>query len=310
MSSGLPVLALVGPTGSGKSEVALRAAERLGAEIVAVDAFTVYRGMDVGTAKPSATDRRRVPHHGIDLLDPSEECTVEWFQRACRAAVGDVLDRGRLPLLVGGSGLYFRAVVDPLEMPPTDPALRTAIAQRYAGDPQAAHAALRDVDAEAARRMEPTNLRRAVRALEVLELTGRPFSDWRTAWEGFDSVYPGLRVVGLDVDRGWLGDRLDARVEGMLARGLVEEVARLRSRAPGLSRTARQAIGYAEVLAHLEGLRSLEEAVEATKHRSRRYATRQQRWFARDPRVQWVQVHQAVEVLVTAAQGRGQVAGG
>lgn len=289
------VLALVGPTAAGKSAVAMETAQHLGAEIVAVDAFTVYRGMDVGTAKPSPAERVRVAHHLVDVLDPSQECSVEWFQKAARSAIADVAARGRVPLLVGGSGLYFRAVVDPLEFPPTDAAVRATITERYAADPHAAHAALCAVDPAAAARIDPDNLRRSVRALEVFELTGRPFSAWRQAWDRHDSVYPGLRVVGLDVSRDELTARIAARVDAMLGGGLVEECRRLAARP--LSTTARQAIGYAEALDHLAGRCTLEEAAERIRTRTRRYAMRQLRWFSGDPRVRWAAPSLACEVL-------------
>ncbi len=293
------VVALVGPTGAGKSGIALQVAEALDAEIVAVDAFTVYRGMDVGTAKPDAAARARVRHHLVDVLEPTESCTVEWFQAAARAAVADVTGRGRTALLVGGSGLYFRAVVDPLEFPPTDASVRARVAGRYAGDPAAAHAALAAADPAAAGAMDPANLRRAVRALEVLELTGRRFSDWRRAWDRWQSIYPQLRVVGVAVEPDELARRLDARVDAMVAGGLVEECRAL-ARLP-LSPTARQAIGYAEVLAAVHGLTTLPEAVARSKARTRRYAARQRRWFARDPRVRWLPPAAIPEALGVAA---------
>ena len=289
------VLALVGPTGAGKSTVARPVAERLGAEIVAVDAFTLYRGMDVGTAKPTPEDRRRVRHHLIDVLDPGEERSVQWFQQAARQAIDGVIARGRTPLLVGGSGLYYRAAVDPLVFPPSDPAVRAAVAQRFGEDAHAAHAALARVDPAAAARMDPANLRRAVRALEVIELTGRPFSAWRQAWDDYRPRYPGLAVVGLAVGREALVAAIDRRVDAMLAEGLVEECRRL-ARRP-LSSAARQAIGYAEILEHLESRLSLAEAMRRTKARTRRYAARQARWFHADPRVQWVTADDAAKVL-------------
>ena len=295
-----PVLALVGPTASGKSAVALRVAAHLRAEIVAVDAFTVYRGMDVGTAKPSAQDRARVAHHGIDLLEPEQECTVQWFQARAREAVADVQARGRLPLLVGGSGLYFRAVVDDLVFPPTDPAVRADLEQRHARDPAAAHAELARRDPTAAARIDPDNLRRIVRALEVLELTDRPFSAWRTAWEDYRSVYPGLAVVGVAPDRAALSERIRRRVEEMVAGGIVEEGQRLAGRT--LSRTAQQAIGYAEVFAHLAGETDLAEMQEAIRRRTRRYALRQHRWFSADPRVAWASPEEAEHALLRAAE--------
>jgi tRNA dimethylallyltransferase len=295
-----PVLALLGPTAAGKSELALSVAERLGnaVEIVAVDSFTVYRDMDIGTAKPSAEARARVPHHLVDVLDPEQDCTVAWFQQAARTAIDDVRGRRRVPLLVGGSGLYWRAVVDPLEFPPTDADLRTALEARYAGTPQAAHAALAAVDPAAAARIDPANLRRAVRALEVLELTGRPFSKWYTKWEVYQSIYEPLHAVGLGVVRSDIVARIDARVEAMVAAGWLQECRRLAARP--LSTTARQAIGYAELLDHLAGHCPLDEAIERTKVRTRRYATRQQRWFAADPRIRWLSAGEAASALTDA----------
>ncbi len=279
------VLAVVGPTGTGKSAAALALAEQLDAEIVAADAFTVYRGMDVGTAKPTKAERARVPHHMIDVLEPTQECTVQWFQQAARGAIAGVLAKAKTPLLVGGSGLYFRAVVDPLEFPPTDPAVRADIEERYRDDPAAAHAALAEQDPVAAARIEPGNLRRSVRALEVIALTGRDFSDWRRAWEAYEPIYQRLWVVGLSLPRDELTARLDARVDGMVAHGLVDECRALAAR--DLSPTARQGIGYAEILDHLAGRCDLGAAVARTKARTRQYAARQQRWFAADPRVRW-----------------------
>ena len=289
------VCALVGATGSGKSAVAMAVARDLGAEIVAVDAFTVYRDMDIGTAKPSAEDRRAVPHHLVDVLRPEEPCTVEWFQSAARAAIDDVLLRGRTPLLVGGSGLYFRAVVDPLEFPPTDAEVRAAVAARFAAQPQAAHRELQQKDPEAAARMDPSNTRRAVRALEVFELTGRPFSDWRRTWDQWNPVYPGLTVIGISGDRTKRAARLDARVDAMLSAGWLEECRALAGR--DLSATARQAIGYGELLDHLAGGLSYDDAVEQTKTRTRRYAARQDRWFRGDPRVQWATADNAPDLV-------------
>jgi tRNA dimethylallyltransferase len=291
-----PVLALVGPTGAGKSALALEVAERVDVEIVAVDAFTVYRGMDVGTAKPSRHDRARVRHHLVDVLAPAQLCTVQWFQQTARAAIDDVRGRDRVPLLVGGSGLYFRAVVDDLRFPPTDPAVRRAVEARYGGDAAAAWRALHTVDPPAAARIDPGNLRRTVRALEVVALTQRPFSEWRRAWHDHVSVYGDLRVVGVALDRPALARRIDARVEGMVAAGLLDECRRLLATGP-LSTTARQAIGYAEMIDHLAGQVTFDEAVAATKQRTRRYAARQQRWFQADPRLRWAVPAEVPEVL-------------
>ncbi|MGI8575046.1 MAG: tRNA (adenosine(37)-N6)-dimethylallyltransferase MiaA [Egibacteraceae bacterium] len=289
------VYALVGPTAAEKSRLALEAAERLGAEIVAVDAFTVYRGLDVGTAKPSRVDRARVAHHLVDALEPEQPCTVSWFQTAARAAIEDIRARGHAPFLVGGSGLYFRAVVDDLAFPPTDEEVRARVERRFGGDARAAHAELTRVDPDAAERIDPANLRRSVRALEVAELTGRRFSDWRRAWDTHESVYAELRVVGLQTSRDELVERIDARVEQMLAAGLVEECRALRHR--DLAPQAAGAIGYAEVFSYLDGVVDLDEAAERIRVRTRRYAARQQRWFRADPRVRWLSPDQLVEGL-------------
>jgi tRNA dimethylallyltransferase len=301
--TGPPVVALVGPTAAGKSAVALAAAEATGAVVVAVDAFTVYRQMTVGTAKPTAAERARVPHRMVDVLDVEEACTVRWFQQAARAAVDAARSAGRPVLLVGGSGLYLRAVVDPLEFPPTDPAVRARLAAEVEADPVAAHAHLAAVDPEGAARIDPRNARRTTRALEVAELTGRPFSSYAVAWERWTPVWDGLVVIGLRVDPAALADRIAARVDAMLAAGWLEECRALLER--HLSATAAQAIGYAELLAHLRtGGPPLAEVAEAITARTRRFAARQRRWFAGDPRIAWIDPGAAAERLVAALEGR------
>ncbi len=292
------VTAIVGPTAAGKSVVARAVAPALRAEVIAVDAFTIYRGMNIGTDKPSGSDVR---HHMIDVLDPSEECTAQWFQTRARRAIADVLSRGRHPLLVGGSGLYFRAVADPLEFPPTDSRVRDDLERRLP-DATAAYDALRAVDPETAAGLDPSNWRRAIRALEVHALTGRRFSSWRVAWDCYESHYPGLRVVGLAVARDELTRRIRDRVDAMLAAGWLEEAATLRTLM--LSRTAAAAIGYAELWEHLDGRSTLAEARERIIVRTRRYAVRQQRWFAADPRVRWMPPTAAIDWL-TGVRGIG-----
>ena len=282
-----PVLALLGPTASGKSALALAVAERRSAtgrstEIVAVDAFTVYRGMDVGTAKPSAEQRRRVPHHLVDVLDPADELTVVHFRALARRAIADVHARGATALLVGGSGLYWRAISDDLAFPPTDAAVRGALEERYAGDGPAAHAALAAVDPAAAEHIGSRNLRRLVRALEVVELTGRRFSDWDGAWQRYESVYPDLDVALLDPPGEELRAAIDRRAQMMVDDGLLEEVARLRARPR--SRTAVAAIGYAEAEAVLAGAAAAQDLAAAIAARTWRYARRQRSWFRADPR--------------------------
>ena len=280
-----PVLALVGPTAAGKTGLALAVAERLGAEVVSADAMLVYRGMDIGTAKPTPRERARVPHHLVDLVDPGEEFSVARFQPLARAAIAEVLGRGRSPLLVGGSGLYFHAVVDEFVFPPTDQAVRSRLEVEAAqlGLPEL-YRRLAAADPPAAARIQPGNLRRTVRALEVMELTGRPFSSFRAAMDTPVSRYR-LTVLGLDPGPELLRARVAERVAAMTEAGLVEEVRRLA--AGPLSRTARQALGYKELIDAMERGRPVPEALEAVVRRTRAYARRQLAWFRRDPRVRW-----------------------
>lgn len=274
------VAALVGATAVGKTELSLAIAEDLDAEIVSMDSMQLYRGMDIGTAKPSSTERRRVPHHLIDVLDPSEEVTVARFQELARGAIAEIHERGRLPLLVGGSGLYFRAVVDDLNFPPRDPALRAELeAEAEEVGAETLHARLRVLDERAAAKIEPGNARRTIRALEAIQLTGRRFSE-NEGWEGYDSIYD-LRIAGLTRPRADLYARIEERVGSMMSRGLIEEAHDLHE--PG--RTARQALGYRQILdlPDLAPAELVDEIVRATK----RFARRQESWFRADPRVEW-----------------------
>ncbi|HET8527114.1 MAG TPA: tRNA (adenosine(37)-N6)-dimethylallyltransferase MiaA [Actinomycetota bacterium] len=281
-----PLLAVVGPTASGKTELAIEVAERLGAEIVCADSTTVYRGMDVGTAKATPEQRARVPHHLIDVAEPSEPFTVARYQRLARAAIEDVRGRGRVALLVGGSGLYVRAVADDLVFPPTDPAVRERLqAEAAAAGATAMYERLAGLDLPAADRIEPDNVRRTVRALEVAEITGRPFSSYAEAWDRYPPDR--VRAVGVDVPRPDLYTRIEARVRAQLAEGLVEEVKELAHRGLAGWLTASQAIGYAEFARHLEGELSLDEAVARTVKRTKALARRQLAWFRRDPRIRW-----------------------
>jgi len=282
-----PVLAIVGPTAAGKTALALEVAGALDAEVVSMDSALVYRGMDIGTDKPSPPELARVRHHLVDVVPPSHTLTVSEFQSMARAAVAGILARGRLPLLVGGSGLYFRAVVDPLEFPGTDPVVRGRLEQEAAERGAVAlYERLEAADPEAATHIHPLNARRTIRALEVLEVTGRRFSSFRTSWEQPRSLYD-LSVVGLTEPRPELDRRIDVRVESQLARGLVAEVERLVRDGVRDSATAVQALGYAQILAHLDGRLSLQEATDQTKARTRRFARRQLAWFRADPRVTW-----------------------
>ena len=285
-TAGGPLLAIVGPTASGKTGLAIEVAERLGAEIVCADSTTVYRGMDVGTAKPTPEQRQRVRHHLIDVADPSEPFTVARYQHLARGAIEDILGREHQVLLVGGSGLYVRAVVDDLVFPPTDHAVRERL-QREAADAGAIqmYERLSVLDPVAADRIEPDNVRRTIRALEVAEITGRPFSSFAAALDRYPEEH--VRAVGTDVPRPDLYGRIEARVREQLAEGMIEEVKDLAHRGLTGWLTASQAIGYAEFARHLEGELSLDEAVARTVKRTKALARRQLAWFRRDPRVRW-----------------------
>ncbi len=257
---------------------------------MSVDALAVYRGMDIGTAKPTRAADPACRHcwHLVDLVEPSEEFSVALFQAAGEKVLAGLHAEARPALLVGGTGLYHRALLDGLQLPEQYPEIRRRLYEegRRPGGPVRLHARLASLDPVAAGRMEPFNLRRVVRALEVTEGSGRPFSRFGPGLESYQETATVL--VGLRLERAELDRRLEARLDEQLAEGFLEEVARLASRPGGLSRTARQAIGYAELLAHLEGTLSLEEARVATLRRLRRFARRQEAWFRRDPRVHWL----------------------
>lgn len=282
------LVSVVGPTASGKSSVAMAVAQqRHATELISVDSMQVYRGMNIGTAKPTADEQRRIPHHLLDLVDATDDFAVAEFQRAYTDTLADLTGRAADAILVGGTGLYHRAVIDQLDLPGDWPAIRANLERVAAASGTAAlYARLVEVDPAAAAKIEPTNARRVVRALEVCEGSGRPFSSFGP---GLDS-YPPTPVtqIGLRWDRAVLAARIEQRVHQMMSDGLLDEVAVLGQR--GLSRTAAQALGYKELLAHLEGRMSLDEATDLIVIRTRQFAVRQLRWFQRDPRVEWVDV--------------------
>lgn len=285
--SGPPVLALIGPTAAGKTALALELAGRLGADIVSMDSALVYRGMDIGTDKPSPAELASVRHHLVDIAEPSETVTVARFQALARQAIAEIHAAGRTPLLVGGSGLYFRSVVDPLEFPGTDATVRSRLeAEAAAVGAAELYRRLQAIDPKAAAVIEPANVRRTIRALEVAEVTGRPFSSFRTAWESRQSIFD-LTVAGLTWPRDELHRRIEARVDAQIARGLVAEVEGLVAAGMRQSLTSVQALSYAQILAFLDGTLSLDEAVAEIKLRTRRFARRQESWFRADPRVAW-----------------------
>lgn len=261
-----------------------------GTEIVVVDAMQVYRHMDIGTAKPSAADRAAVPHHCLDLVGPGDDFALADHTAAARAALAAVDSRGGRALLVAGTGLYLRAITDPMELPGRWPAIRERLEQRAQHEGAAAlHAELASLDPVAASRMEPGNERRVVRALEVTLGSGRRFSSFGPGLDDYPPVP--FEMVGLRWRREVLSARIEARVRRMLDGGLVDEVAALMQQPGGLSKTASQALGYREVIDMLEGRATLAETIDAIALHTRQYAVRQERWFRRDPRITWVEVH-------------------
>jgi tRNA dimethylallyltransferase len=281
-----PIVALVGATASGKTGLSLDLAERLGGEVVNTDAMQVYRGMDIGTAKLPLAERRGIPHHLLDQLEVTQPATVAQFQGWARAAIGDIRGHVATPVLVGGSALYTRAIVDRFEFPGTDDSVRRELEAELEriGSP-ALHERLAGVDPQAAGQIEPDNGRRVVRALEVIALTGRPYGAGLPRLEYVD---PLTVQIGVDIDRPTLDERIHRRVDEMFATGFVEEVEALLAVGLADGRTANRAIGYREVLDFLAGDRTLADAIEHTKGATRRFARRQDGWFRKDPRIVWV----------------------
>ena len=278
-------LALVGPTASGKSALALAVArQRDDVELVTVDSMQVYRGMDIGTAKPTHFEQAEIRHHLLDLCDPDEDYTVARFQRDCLAVLSDIEARGKRAILVGGTGLYLQSITDDLDLPSRFPDVRADIERE--SDTAVLFARLEQLDPLAASRMEPTNRRRVVRALEVTLGSGQPFSSFGPGLEDYPPApFP---IFGLTMPRDVLDLRIAQRYRQQMDIGFLGEVQALLERPKGLSRTARQALGYAELLAHLEIGLPLDEALETALTRTKRFARRQQRWFGRDPRINWI----------------------
>ena len=284
------VVVIVGPTATGKSETAARLAGLVGGEIISADSMQVYRGMDIGTAKPSAEQLAMAPHHLIGFADPAQEFSVAKFQIAAREAIEDVIGRDRLPIVVGGSGLYVRAVIDPLDFPAGDPKspIRKKLIVAAEEDPQAVSAWLERVDPEAARGVDMNNPRRVITAIEAAMGGAEPYRNRRQRWQERQAIYEAL-IVGLTVPRERLKTLIDARVDKMIDAGLQDEVRRLLAAPKGLSITASQAIGYKEFIEYFAGRIALEEAIALIKRRTSQFAKRQMTWFKADPRVVWVE---------------------
>lgn len=282
-------LAVLGPTATGKSSLAIVLAERLAGEIVSIDSRQAYRGIDVGTAKPPPSDRERVPHHLIDVLDLREKNDAETFSRMARSSIDDILSRGKVPILVGGSGLYFRALFDGLFAVHLDPSARRAFADSVASVPTPElHRRLQSGDPDGARRIHPNDRYRIVRALEVLSLTGAPLSDhFRRQRENSRRRRLTCRAMGLRLPRKRLYARIDARTRSMLDGGWIEEVERLLGRGADPAWPGMQSLGYPEVIELVRGTITLEEAVERVSRLTRQYAKRQVTWFKKVADVTW-----------------------
>ena len=297
---------MVGPTATGKSDLALDLADRARAddptcraEIINADASLLYRGMDIGTAKPGPAERARVPHHQIDVLTVRDRASVAAFQRSARGDIDAVESRGHLPIIAGGSGLYVRALTDDLDFPGTDPAVRSRLSERAEREGTVAlHAELARLDPVAAERVEASNTRRIVRALEVIEITGRPFS---ASLPRYEDIAPTVHIA-LRCERRLLDLRINERARAMFDGGLVEEVEALIDQGIREGETAPRAIGYAQALAVIDGTMSVPEAIAATALATRQLASRQIKWFRRDPRVRWIDVDLAEDGCCTDAE--------
>jgi tRNA dimethylallyltransferase len=291
-----PLVAVVGATATGKSDLGLALAQALGGEVVGADASQLYRGMDIGTAKLAPECRGGVPHHQIDVLEVTQEASVAAYQRHGRADLAAIRGRGARPVVVGGSGLYVRALVDRLDIPPTDPRVRARWERRLdAEGAEVLHATLARQDPAASRVIDPRNGRRLVRALEVIELTGRPFS---ASMPTRELAQPSV-IIGVHAPRATLDERIERRVRRMWAQGMVEEVEGLLGRGLRQGSTAVRAVGYRQALAQLDGRMSAEQAQQETAAATRRLARRQVSWFNADPRILWLP-HDAPDLVQRA----------
>jgi tRNA dimethylallyltransferase len=280
-----PVIAVVGPTAAGKSDLSLALARAVGGEIVNADSMQLYRGMNVGTAKLTVAERQGIAHHLLDVWPVTQAASVSEYQALARSVIADIQARGRVPVLVGGSGLYVRAALDNLEFPGTDPGLRAALERELTTvGPAELHSRLAALDPAAAAAILPSNGRRIVRALEVIQLTGRPFS---ATLPRYDSVVPAVQI-GIELPRPELDRRVGERVHRMWAAGLVDEVRGLVDEGLRTGRTASRALGYAQVLRFLDGDWTQEQAAAETISATRRFVRRQESWFRRDPRITWL----------------------
>jgi len=283
----MTLIFIVGATATGKSELSIQLADRVNGEIVNADSMQLYRGMDIGTAKLSPQERRGIPHHLIDVLDVNQDASVAEYQGWARSKIDDLLESGKSVIVVGGTGLYVKAILDELNFPDTDPEVRTRLseeADRIGGD--AMHERLGKLDPAAAAAIPKENLRRVVRALEVIEITGKPFT--ANLPRAGASYYPEAKQFGLVMDRDDLKERIDRRVDLIWSEGFVGEVRALIEKGITTGKTAKAALGYNQIISFLEGRISEAEAIEETKRATRAYARRQETWFSRDARIKWL----------------------
>ena len=285
------VIVICGATATGKSEIALDIAERIDGEIINADSMQLYRGMDIGTAKLAIGERRDIPHHMLDVLAVDQDATVAWFQEEARSHISDIHQRGKSAIIVGGTGLYIKAVLDDLNFPDTDPEVRKKL-EEIGSELGADYLfrMLQEKDPAAAIAIDRANIRRVIRALEVIEITGEPFTAHLPREES--SRYPDALQFGLVMEREHLRERIDQRVDRMWDAGLVDEVDRLIESGIRQGTTAQRALGYAQILAMRDGLMSENDAKEETKRATRQYARRQETWFSRDMRITWIAWHQ------------------
>ena len=285
------VIVICGATATGKSDIAIEIAQEIGAEIINADSMQLYRGMDIGTAKLPEGERGGIPHHLLDVLDVNQDSTVAWYQEQARAAISEIHARGKDAVIVGGTGLYIKAILDDLNFPDTDPEVRAKLeAEAEEFGAASLFTRLEELDPAAALAIDRANTRRIIRALEVIEITGQPFTANLPREDS--SRYPDALQFGLVMDREHLRERIDLRVDRMWEQGFVAEVDQLIAQGIRDGSTAQRALGYAQIIAMRDGTLTEEAAKEDTKRASRQYARRQETWFSRDARIQWVAQHQ------------------
>lgn len=285
------VIVICGATATGKSDIAIEIAREIDAEVINADSMQLYQGMDIGTAKLSVEERKGIPHHLLDVLDVSQDSTVAWYQEMARTAIAEIHSRGKDALIVGGTGLYIKAVLDDLNFPDTDPEVRAKLeAEAEEFGSASLFSRLEELDPAAALAIDRANTRRIIRALEVIEITGQPFTANLPREDS--SRYPDALQFGLVMDREHLRERIDLRVDRMWNAGFVDEVDHLIAKGIRDGVTAQRALGYAQIIAMRDGTITEDEAKEETKRASRQYARRQETWFSRDARIQWIAQHQ------------------